>query len=59
MRQTQSNDIPDQNSGNSKSRINPFYIEFDEKWTELVKNISDINKEKHHIRANTSWCYVK
>lgn len=33
-------------AGTSKHRINPFYIEFDQKWTELAKSISDLNKDK-------------
>lgn len=29
-----------------KSVINTFYIEFDENWTVLAKQITDVNKEK-------------
>lgn len=33
-------------SSNTKQRINPFYIELDQKWTELAKSITNLNKEK-------------
>lgn len=32
-----------------KSVINTFYIEFDENWTVLAKQITDVNKEKATI----------
>lgn len=32
-----------------KPGINTFYIEFDENWTELAKQITDVNKEKATI----------
>lgn len=46
MDQSPSNVTPDQNSGYSNSKINSFYIEFDENWTNLGKRISEVNKEK-------------
>lgn len=33
-------------AGCSNSRINHFYIELNERWTNLAKNIKDVNKEK-------------
>lgn len=44
--QTQITIKSDQNSGNSRSRINPLYIKLNEKWTDFAKSISVVNKIK-------------